>query len=257
MKRFDRILFFTGIIFSIYGLIVLLILGFKAIFNYFFLLLGLSFVLLPFVWNRIRKKIPLSIQRLLYLLLSICVLYFAITEIRICLFMNHKAESNADYVILLGSQIREDGPSLDFKARIDTAYEYLMENPSPLLIATGAKGYNEPISEAQGAKDYLLSKGFPEERILLEDKSYSTLQNIENAREIIKEKGNDPEEAKIVIVSAYYHLFRADYLARKLGFREISTAGGNGMWILFPHNCCREFFAYSKEQLFFLSGRNR
>ena len=118
-----------------------------------------------------------------------------------------------------------------------------------MIICTGAQGDNEPFSEAQGGRDYLISIGIPQDKILIEDQSFNTMQNLQNAYEIIKKEGKDPSRCKTVIVSASYHLFRASLLARHIGYSDISCKGGHGLLILQPHYYTREFFALGKELL--------
>ncbi|MBR0385344.1 MAG: hypothetical protein IJI05_02195, partial [Erysipelotrichaceae bacterium] len=41
--------------------------------------------------------------------------------------------------------------------------------------------------------------------------------------------------------------FRAEYLARNIGYQNVSSLGSNGLIILMPHWYVREFFAFIKE----------
>ncbi|MBQ6560656.1 MAG: YdcF family protein [Erysipelotrichaceae bacterium] len=172
---------------------------------------------------------------------------FIIIEAIIFSYALKPAENDADYVIVLGSQMREEGPSLDFKARLDSTYDYFIDHPDTMIISTGAKGPSEPVSEGQGGAEYLIRKGVPKEKILIEDQSYNTYQNLENAAKLISQEGEDPSDSRIVIVSASYHLYRAQLLAKKLGFDHVSCKGGHGLLILQPHYYTREFFALIKE----------
>lgn len=73
-----------------------------------------------------------------------------------------KGETNLDYVIVLGTQIHESGPSIVLKYRLDAAVLYLNENPGTICIVSGGQGKNEPYSEAEGMAKYLIEKGIPE-----------------------------------------------------------------------------------------------
>ena len=70
-----------------------------------------------------------------------------------------KGNQNLDYIIVLGAQVREDGPSAVPKYRLDAAIDYLNENPNTVCIVSGGQGANEPFSEAKGMAEYLLDKG--------------------------------------------------------------------------------------------------
>ncbi|MBO4358536.1 MAG: YdcF family protein [Erysipelotrichaceae bacterium] len=252
MNIICRILAVLGMAFIIYGLTVLLLIKAGSIFNFFFLILGLLCMSVALCWEKVRSYIPDDLRKILYVPVVVSVCFFLIIECKIISYADKESADDAEYVILLGSQMKEDGPSMDYRARIDTAYEYLVEHPSAMIICTGAKGDKEPVSEAEGARKYLLEKGIADERIIVEDNSYSTLQNIANARDIILKRGGDLSETGIVIVSARYHLFRAAYLAGKFGFESVSAKGGMGLFILQPHYYCREFFGYLKELIVFM-----
>ncbi len=240
-----KIFFMIGILFLLYGVIVLCILGPYRVFNFFYLAAGSFLILLTRAWDHLNVRTA----KVLSLTLLILGIIFIITEVIIISYSLKPAEKDADYVIVLGSQIRDDGPSLDYKARLDSAYDYYRNNPDTFIICTGAKGPSEPVSEAKGGAEYLIRSGIPKEKILIEDQSRNTFQNLENAAKLIEKQVGDPAGSDIVIVSASYHLYRAHILAEKIGFRQISCQGGHGLRILQPHYYTREFFALIKEMI--------
>ena len=67
--------------------------------------------------------------------------------------MNTEGKPGLDYIIVLGAQIYERGPSAVLRFRLDKAVEYLNENPQTKCIVSGGKGSNEPCSEAEGMKN--------------------------------------------------------------------------------------------------------
>ena len=242
-----------GIIMLIYGIIVLLLLGMGHLFNFFYFLSGTALILISIFYQKIRQILGHRLFDTLAVIGIAFVLSFVLIEIRIITFSFHKGEADADYVVILGSQLKENGPSIDFQGRIDLAYEYLRKNPDTMVICTGAQGPDEPDSEANGAALCLLNKGLDMERIILEDRSYSTYQNLQNARSLIA-KEKDPGKAQVVVISSLYHLYRAAYLCRKLGYGPVSFQGSHGLLILLPHYYAREYFALIKEVLFTGSG---
>ena len=76
--------------------------------------------------------------------------------------MNAQGEPDLDYVIVLGAQVRESGPSKALRYRLDRTIDYLEENPDTICIVSGGQGHNEPFSEAQGMADYLQKHGIAE-----------------------------------------------------------------------------------------------
>ncbi|MBP0968613.1 MAG: YdcF family protein [Oscillospiraceae bacterium] len=246
-----RVFIITGAVCVLYGAAVLSVIGIAAVFNWFYLFLGLFLIVLGKVLGSKNGKGE-NTARAVCIVASACLAVFLLTEAAIIGVSMRDPMPDADYVILLGTQLKDDGPSVDFRARILSAYRYLEENPGSMLIATGGKGTDEPVSEAEGARIYLVGLGIPEDRILAEDKSRNTRQNIENAFALIKERGEDPEECRIVIVSASYHLMRACYIAYRTGFSNISSRGSTGNILLLPHFYTREFFALVKDVVKYL-----
>ena len=126
--------------------------------------------------------------------------------------MNATAPPGMDYLVVLGASVYSDGPSPALTRRINAVMACLDDHPNAIIIASGAKGRNEPISEAQCIRDELVKRGVDPGRILLEDRSTDTLENIINSKAMI---GND--EAKIGIVTNNYHIWRSMRFARREG----------------------------------------
>lgn len=115
---------------------------------------------------------------------------------------------NADYMIILGARVKGTVPSLALQYRIDHAANYLKENPGTIAIASGGKGPGEDISEAECIKRELMQNGIEESRVLLEDKSTDTYQNIRFSKKFI------PEKAEIgLVVTNDFHIFRSKMIA--------------------------------------------
>ena len=120
-------------------------------------------------------------------LLAAGVILFLVVEGLILGSFHEKGEKGLSYLLVLGSQVYADGPSLVLQYRLDTAIGYLKENPETICIVSGGQGYNEPMTEAEGMARYLEQNGIAAERILLEDQSKTTQQNMEFSRKLIPE----------------------------------------------------------------------
>ena len=120
--------------------------------------------------------------------------------------------ADAEYLLVLGARVYEDGrPSAALAARLDTAYDFMQEHPEVTAILCGGQGSNEPCPEAEAMYDYMVAKGMDADRLLLEDESSNTIQNIENARALI---GDGHQTA---VVTSDYHLARARVLMERGG----------------------------------------
>ena len=178
-----------------------------------------------------------------------CVLVFACVEARVISAAKKGPESGAEYVIVLGAQVRGEHPTLVLGARIRAAAEYLRENPEAVAIASGGQGTGEAISEAEAIRRGLLLEGIGTERILLEDRSTSTTENLKFSAELI-EKEKPVQDAKVVIVTNDFHVYRALKLSKKQGYADVSGIGATDFFAVTIQYYVREFFAVTKEWLF-------
>ncbi|MBR3348814.1 MAG: YdcF family protein [Solobacterium sp.] len=160
-----------------------------------------------------------------------------------------------DYVITLGAGLRNgEYPTKLLSDRIDKAIKVFHEDPTtPFLMPSGGKGADEKISEAEAMKRYMLEKGVPEEYIVKEDASATTLENLVNSKKIIEERGGGKY---IAIVTSNYHVYRALRYGRKLGMR-CTGIGSHVAFYYWPSALIREYIAIHaepKHALTFLGG---
>ncbi len=245
----EKIVRGIGILLIAYGTAVLFVLGFRFVFHFFSFVAGWFFYFLSY-WKKLPTyKLPRGIRVAFMSLAAIGLCSFFLVEGILIHASVSAPQKDADYVLVLGSKVENYGPSRDFKSRLDSALEYAEENPECILIACGGQGDDEPMSEAQCAYDYFVKHGISEDRILKEDQSRNTFENITNAYKIVTKREAQPSECKAVIISANYHLKRARFLARQAGFENVSAKAAYGMPLLMPHYFFREFFAYIKDLL--------
>ena len=118
-----------------------------------------------------------------------------------------------DAIIVLGAQVKPDGTlSLQLQWRVDAAARAWKER-SCVIVVCGAKGSNEPATEASVMKAELIRQGVPEEYILMDDKSFNTRQNIANAVTLLEGREVD----HVLVVTSDYHLPRAMAIAEDAG----------------------------------------
>lgn len=121
------------------------------------------------------------------------------------------AETECRSAVLLGCKVG----SLAFQFREDKAYEYLMMHEECSLICSGAKGSDEPVSEAEAYYTALINRGISKERLKIEDQSFSTFENLRNSLELL----NHTEESAAIITQEY-HLARSYLIAKKAGYQN-------------------------------------
>ena len=148
-----------------------------------------------------------------------------------------------DAVIILGCRVQKDGkPSLMLRKRLEAAYEYLSENEGVICVAAGGQGEDEPISEGQAMKTALVEMGIDENRIIVEDESENTEENLKFSAKRLEEAGIEVKEA--AIVSDGFHLFRASLFAEKAGL-ETTSISAQTPWQMAAAYWVREWFALS------------
>lgn len=154
------------------------------------------------------------------------------------------SKSDAPYVIVLGAAVYGETPSISLRHRSDRAVAHLAANPDAVAVLSGGQGEGEDISEAECMRRYLREKGVAESRILTEDRSTSTLENLTFSKAAIEAAGGDP--AHVAIVSSAYHLYRAKRMAAALGMEADSLRSADGYPIYMAGMYLREALAVWK-----------
>lgn len=148
----------------------------------------------------------------------------------------------AQYVIVLGAGLQGTEPSPTLRARLDTALRQAEVNPRTGVLVSGGQGMNEAVSEAAAMAAYLERQGMPASRILLEDKSSSTWENLSFSAKILIERDWRLENP-VCIVTSDFHVVRARSIAMRAGFANICMIPApTPLWIL-PNSWLREYFA--------------
>jgi uncharacterized SAM-binding protein YcdF (DUF218 family) len=190
---------------------------------------------------------PLSLSSLIVNLLFGYVSFLLVSYVCYAVVYGLVARTGgADFVIVLGAGLRRDGgvPPL-LASRLERGREVLaaLDRPAddfrPLLIVSGGQGNDERCSEASAMAAYLVERGFPADRLLLEDKSRTTEENLTFSQAIVDELRPG---ARVTVVTSDFHAFRAALLARQLGIRgQVTGARVAGYYR--PSALLREFAA--------------
>lgn len=154
---------------------------------------------------------------------------------------SHNVES-ADYALVLGYGLKDNEIQETLEMRLETAQEYAIKNPKTTLILCGGVTGKNTLSEADAMYKYLRNKGISDTRMIKEDKSKDTIQNIRNSLEYINKYG------KIVVISSDYHVYRASLICKKLGL-EVSTYASYSPLSLLPNALLFEKFGIIKTML--------
>ena len=94
-------------------------------------------------------------------------------------------------IVVLGAQVERDGsPSVQLTWRLDKALEMYQAQPMPIVV-TGAQGADEPATEASVMAAWLVSRGVKPEHVLMDESSFNTRENIENAIRLLQNRTID------------------------------------------------------------------
>lgn len=195
------------------------------------------------LWNReLRERIPRVLRMGFIVVVAVGALLFGVVECLIFSRFAANATPGADYVIVLGAQWKDGYPSYVLQQRLDAAVIYLKENPDTIVIVSGGQGSNEPISEAEGMAGYLQDAGIESDRIVLEDQSTSTSENLEFSAKYLDREGD-----RVVIVTSNFHVYRAVKIAQKKGYVRAEGLAAESHTAMLPNNLLREFLGVTKD----------
>lgn len=192
--------------------------------------------------GRLMAAIPKPAKAAFCILACAGGLTFCAVEGMILSEYKAQAAPGADYCIVLGAQWKASGPSAVLRKRLDRAVEYLKANPCTKVIVSGGKGPNEPMAEARGMYEYLVQAGIEKERILVEDKSRNTYENLVFSGELL-----DKESDNVVIVTNNFHVFRALGIAKKQNYGKVEGLAADSVFGMAPNNLLREFLGVLKD----------
>lgn len=142
-------------------------------------------------------------------------------------------------VVVLGCKVHGDRPSESLQSRIDAAAMYLQAHPQAVAILCGGKGDDENISEALAMQRALAERGIQQQRLLLEDASTNTRENLQNAASMIRQRGLS---RRVAIVTEGFHQLRAAMEATGAGLSPYSVSSATP-WYMFAASCTREWLA--------------
>lgn len=233
-----------GLVCILYCLTIALFMGYGSMFFLIWGVMGVAFVMLSILLSHREWliRIPAWMKKCFVICSIIGIAFFAVIEGLILSQFNSNANPGADYMIVLGAQWKQNGPSYVLQKRLDAAITYLENNPETIVIVSGGQGSNESISEAEGMKGYLMQAGVEEERILLEDRSTSTYQNLIYSANLLNKENNT-----VVLVTNNFHVFRALQIAEKQGYAHIEGQSAASYPAMLPNNLLREFFGVVKD----------
>ncbi len=199
---------------------------------------ALAFLALLIILHRF---LPVLLWKIVLGLTCLGLLYFCAVEIPIIRNARTDRDAERPYLIVLGAAVYQDTPSLTLVRRLEGARDYMRRYPESVAIVSGGMGPGETVTEAEAMRDWLVRNGIAADRILLEDRSTSTDENLRFSFDIIRSRGDGPD-GNVAIVSSPYHLFRAKSVARLQGVEAAGVAAPWGYPMVTLNYFIREAF---------------
>ena len=199
-------------------------------------------------------SVPVWMSVILGVVLAVGILSFSVTEGKIIHGMTSEPEEELDYLIVLGAQVKKTVPSKALGLRLQKACEYLKEHSQTKAVLSGGQGSGEEIAEAECMYRYLTEHGIPEERLLKEECSTTTRENLMYSARVLADSRQEVTTetvlgSRIGLVSNNFHIYRALLLAEKFGYRKVYGVPAASDWKLQIHYMVREYFAVLKAKI--------
>lgn len=122
-----------------------------------------------------------------------------------------------DCILVLGCLVKENGvPSDMLHDRLQRGVELFDLGAAPKLLMSGDHG-REGYDEVDAMKQFAVDAGVASEHVFMDHAGFSTYESMYRARDIFQAK-------KIIIVTQEYHLYRAIYIAERLGMEAYGVS---------------------------------
>ena len=123
---------------------------------------------------------------------------------------------NTDCVLILGAGVRDGNPTPMLRDRLITGISLYKSGVAPKIIMSGDHG-REDYDEVNVMKSYAVENGVPDSDVFMDHAGFSTYDSIYRAKAVF-------EADSIIIVTQKYHLYRALYIAERLGVNAVGVS---------------------------------
>lgn len=199
---------------------------------------GIYIISIALLYGRINNALWLALFSA-----AVFGMVITITLMSIIYFRGRTKAEKENVIIVLGCRVKWDKPSLSLIKRVNAAYDFLNKNPDALAILSGGQGSDEAMSEAECMKNLLLEKGIDKSRLILEDKSTTTDENIAFSLKLINSLGLDKN---VAVATSEYHQLRASMICKRYGLNASPQSSKTKLTILHVF-LLREIFGIIKE----------
>ena len=206
--------------------------------------LGAPLLLLGLFWPWMDAGFWLFLRRAILVCYGLGCLFLLFLGSLMLRAIDRGEHGDYDALIVLGAAVHGDRVTWVLSNRLDAAYDYAAAHPETVLVVSGGQGDGESVTEASAMARYLSQRGLDAGRILLEDRSTSTLENLTFSQRAIQETGGDSR--RVAIVSSSYRPYRARRMAAALGMEADGLSSVDGYPVYMTGMYIREALAVWK-----------
>jgi uncharacterized SAM-binding protein YcdF (DUF218 family)/surface antigen len=200
--------------------------------------------------KEIKSKKVRRIIASFHIIIILMIVSFFTVQIILKIHASKKDTTNPDYVVILGAGLWGDTPSQILSYRLNASMELIKALPEDIkIIVSGGQGPGETITEAEAMKRYLVSEGIDTDRIIKEERSTNTLENLQYTKNLIR-NFDSKDDLDITLVTSTFHMFRSKTLAKRVGFDEIYCWNAPVHPFIEPMYYFREYLALVKSTVF-------
>lgn len=169
--------------------------------------------------RRVKRFFIILISAAVLLAAAVFVPNFIVikkTESKIVTIEEADELSNVDCAVILGAGVREGKPTPMLRDRLLVGIDLYKSGAAKKLIMSGDHGSTD-YDEVNIMKSFAVERGVPDEDIFMDHAGFSTYETIYRAKEIF-------EADSVILVSQKYHLYRALYIAERLGIKAVGVS---------------------------------
>lgn len=208
-------------------------------------------VSLPFIFRRPLRRMLKGAYVPLKGIMCAGMVFYAVTFVLLVGYIYLSPASvpspemgDARLYIVFGAKVKEEGPTKTLAARLEKASEIMSEDENGICIVSGGMGVDEPFTEASCMKEYLISLGVDEERIITEEKASNTIENIRYSVALAEKMGLS--ERQIVCISSDTHIPRIRLMCRREGVDALYVKAESPEKAYLFTSWVREYLSYAK-----------
>ena len=181
-----------------------------------------------------------SLLRYFKFLLGLTVSFLSAGTIALVWDGLHDDVAPADLGVVFGNTVLPDGlPSPRLATRLNRTLELFQHGAFPLILVSGARG-EEGFDEAVVMRDYLIARGVPSAKIVVDRQGFTTFATATNTVSLLRERNL----RSAMVVTQYFHISRAKLALRRAGVTTVYSAHADLFTLRDLYSIPRELVGY-------------